>query len=166
MMIIDIVWNLPRLKPVPTRHLEQIDGVAIHHSGDEGNPDSWATYHTRPPDKGGPSWGPGATIGYHAAVMRSGLAYKTAYDGDQTPGVAGHNHHLLHVVCQGSLGVRPITEEQFASLLWVVRRYASAYAIPPDQVRTHGEWQTDPAWATACPGIGYLGALVRGALKA
>lgn len=164
--MIDIVLRLPRIEPVPKRPLAGIDGIAIHHSGDEGTPQSWARYHTSAPDQNGPDWGPAATIAYHAAVMRDGEAYKCAYDGDQTPGVAWHNGHLLHVVCGGNLAVKPPSEDQFATLLRVIRQYMTAYAIPLERVRTHGEWQDDPAWATACPGIGYLGALVRGALRA
>lgn len=157
----DIVQQLTRIEPVPTRPLEAIDGIAIHHSGDEGTPAGWARYHTTPPDKGGPSWGPANSIGYHAAVMRDGRAYKTAYDRDQTPGVANHNRHLLSIVCQGNFAQTPPTAAQIRTLLEVVRQYASAYGIPIDRVRTHGEWQDDPAWATSCPGIPDLGKHVR-----
>lgn len=160
----DIVQDLPRRNPVPQRSPKDIDGIAIHHTADEGTPWSWARYHTTPPEQGGPSWGPAATIGYHVAVMRSGIVYKTANDQDRTPGVAHHNYHLIHIVLQGDLAVSPPTEQQFRELLKVARQYMDAYAIPVDRVRTHGEWQEDPAWSTSCPGIGYLGALVRGAL--
>lgn len=162
----DIVHDLSRLPPVPQRDRKRIDGIAIHHSADEGTPWSWARYHTTSPDQGGPSWGPAACIGYHAAVMRSGQAYKTANDSDRTPGVANHNGHLLHVVCQGNFVTTPPTEAQFTTLLKVVRTYMQAYAIPIQRVRTHGEWQEDPAWATDCPGVKWLGAIVRGALAA
>lgn len=157
--------TLPRIEPVPTRPTTpaQITGIAIHHSGDEGTPQGWARYHTSPPPPlgTGPSWGPAATIGYHAAAMRDGAGYKTAYDRDITPGVAYHNVYLIHIVCQGNLAKLPPTAAQLLTLLRLIRRYMIAYAIPIDRVRTHAEWQYDPAWATACPGIPDLGKHVR-----
>jgi hypothetical protein len=159
----DIVITLPRIEPVPTRPTtsNQIDGIAIHHSADLGNPQTWSVYHTTPPADGGPSWGPANTIGYHAAVMRDGSSYKCAYDRDITPGVAGHNHHLIHIVLQGNLAKQPPTAEQIRELLKVIPQYQAAYAVPIDRVRTHGEWQDDPKWATACPGIPDLGKHIR-----
>jgi len=159
--LLDIVLQLSRVEPVPTRPLAAIDGIAIHHSGDEGSPAGWARYHTTTPEVGGPSWGPATTIGYHAAVMRDGTTYKTARDSDQTPGVANENFHLLHVVNQGNLAQTPPTAAQIRALLEVLHVYMAAYAIPVDRVRTHGEWQTDPAWATSCPGISDLGKHIR-----
>lgn len=164
--LIDLVVALPRSAQVPQRDRKAIDGIAVHHSGDEGGPQGWARYHTTPPDQGGPDWGPCACIGYHAAILRDGRAFKTANDSDRTAGVANHNTHLLHIVCQGNLAQTPPTEIQFAQLLRAVRQYMTAYAIPIERVRTHGEWQDDPAWATSCPGISALGTLVRGALAA
>lgn len=164
----DIVFALPRIIPIPQRSVDDIDGIAIHHSGDEGNPWSWAKYHTSPPHKGGPSWGPGHTIGYHSAIMRSGMVYKTALDQDRTPGVAHHNYHLLHIVCQGDLTQQAPTQAQFESLLRTIYQYQGSYytRITTGRIRTHEEWQDDPDWATFCPGISYLGVLVRGAIDA
>lgn len=160
-----IVAQLARVTPVPTRPTSAIDGIAVHHSADEGNPTSWARYHTTAPEKGGPSWGPANTIGYHAAVMRDGTCYKTAYDGDQTPGVAYHNRHLLHFVLQGNLAKTPPTAAQIRGLLGVLRIYMNAYNIPIDRVRTHSEWQDHPEWATSCPGISQLGEHIRFMLR-
>lgn len=163
----DIVQDLPRTEPVPTRPTTpaQITGIAIHHSGDEADPKLWAWYHTTPPDQGGAPWGPAATVGYHAAVMRNGESFKTAYDQDVTPGVAHKNKFLIHVVLQGNLAKTPPTPAEIRALLQVVRQYQAAYAIPVERVRTHGEWQDDPAWATSCPGIPDLGTHIRFALQ-
>lgn len=157
----DIVLQLPRIEPVPTRPLPAIDGIAIHHSADESAPASWARYHTKAPADGGPSWGPANSIGYHSAVMRDGEWFKTAFDRDQTPGVAGHNRRLIHVVLQGNLAKTPPTAAQIRRLMEVLGHYQAGYNIPIDQVKTHSEWQDDPAWATSCPGIPQLGAHIR-----
>lgn len=161
MKTLDIVEQLSRVPPVPTRPLNLIDGIAIHHSADEGTPASWAQYHTKAPADGGPSWGPANTIGYHRAVLRDGTVYKTAFDRDQTPGVANHNRHLVHIVLQGNLTKAPPSKEQLLGALSAVREFMTAYGIPIERVRTHGEWQDDPAWATACPGIPDLGKHIR-----
>lgn len=162
----DIVLDLSRINPVPTRPIESIDGIAIHHSGDEGTPQGWARYHTTAPDQGGPSWGPANTIGYHVAILRSGEALKTALDIDRTPGVANHNWHLIHICLQGNMQQRPPTKAQIEQMLVVCRRYMGAYytTITIDRVRTHGEW-ADPGWGTACPGIADLGKHIRFMLK-
>lgn len=157
----DIAMQLPRIEPVTTRPLTAIDGLAIHHAADEGTPQAWARYHTTSPDQGGPSWGPATTIGYHVAIMRDGTVYKCAKDSDQTPGVANHNRHLIHIVLQGDLTKTQPTPAQIRSLLEVCRQYQGAYAVPTDRVRGHQEWVDDPAWATSCPGIAELGAHVR-----
>jgi len=157
----DIVTQLPRIEPVPTRPLTAIDGIAIHHAADEGTPQAWARYHTSSPENNGPSWGPANSIGYHVAILRGGLAYKCAYDRDQTPGVANENHHLIHVVLQGDFTRTLPDPAQIRTLLVVCRQYQQAYSIPTDRVRGHQEWVTDPVWATGCPGIARLGAHVR-----
>lgn len=158
----NIVYQLKRVEPVPTRSLTEIDGIAIHHAGGGGDPWSWADYHTRTPENGGPSWGPAYTIGYHAVVMLDGTVYKTAFDRDRTPGVANHNRHLLHICLQGDLSKTYPSFEQLRGLMEAIKEYRTAYpAITLDRVRTHGEWQDDPAWATSCPGIPSLGHFVR-----
>jgi len=163
----DIVLELRRLDPVPTRALTLIDGIALHHSGDEGSPYSWARYHTSSPAQHGPSWGPANSIGYHVAVMRNGDTFKTAYDRDRVPGVAWHNDHLIHLVCQGNFARIGPGRVQLESLLRVVQHYRRGYPkITVGAVRTHSEWQTAPEWATACPGIGDLGRVVRFLLDA
>lgn len=162
----DIVYDLPRNEPVTTRPLSAIDGIAIHHSDDMGDPWIWARYHTTPPDQGGPSWGPAATIGYHVAVMRDGTVYKCARDMDKTPGVANHNWHLIHIVCQGNFSESsPPPADQVVHLLATIQAYRAAYAIPIERVKGHTEWVDDPAWATTCPGFPGFGQMIRSMLK-
>lgn len=154
-----------------TRAIADLDGIAVHHTVSGGDWGSFALDRTdeervnhalaidawhRSLDYGG--------IGYDKLIFANGLITYHGPLTQQRAGVAHHNRHLVSFAYVGDLTDGRPTDEALASGAWLIADYwrqigEGQFGYPPGlfrvPVKGHTDWNTDPAWATACPGRGY-----------
>lgn len=147
-----------------TRSLEQIIGIAVHHTVSGGDWGSLALdrtdeervnhalaidrWHTAPNN----DWG---GIGYTNLIFASGLITSHGEFTQQRAGVAYHNHELISFAFVGDFSSSVPTSAAMESAVWLCRSYRRMILKPDLPVKGHRHWVTDPAWATACPGNNY-----------
>jgi N-acetylmuramoyl-L-alanine amidase len=99
------------------------------------------------------------SVGYHKLVSEDGSVETLATDDKITNGVAGHNHHSIHICYKGGLkGVDTRTEAQKETLKKLVKEYKKKY--PTAFVLGHRDLSPDlnkdgkitkNEWVKICP---------------
>ena len=119
------------------RRIEQITQIIVHHTADNGTPESVAHYHVA--EKGWPG------IGYHFMIDKSGQIYQTNDIDTVSYHVANMNTISLGVTCIGNFEIDEPTPAQVESLKWII---GAAKAVIGDvAVFGHRDKGT-----TLCPG--------------
>ena len=143
--IVDIVEQLPKHpeKTYPTRELEEITHIAIHHSAAPANvpPEQVARYHVE--RKGWPG------IGYHFYIMPDGTIYQTNYLTTMSNHVFMNNRYSVGICLAGNFSENLPTPAQLNSAATLTAWLMEQLNIPIENVWGHKEY---PEQNTSCPG--------------
>lgn len=132
------------------RSLDDIDGIAIHHTTTN-NLEATAAWTARPKAEGGKGY---PSLQYHFWVAADGEIF---YCVDLGQGVwhdhCGDKNTHISVGMAGRLDVAPPPQAQLQATAWLVAHLCRQFALTVEQVNGHQEW----AWKhsrvkTACPG--------------
>lgn len=115
--VIDISKTLPHgATPYRKRDLDQIEQIVVHHSADNGTPDTIAGFHTAPKPNGH-GW-PG--VGYHFLIDKSGQIYKGNNLDVVSYNVANQNTKTVGICCIGNYEVDIPSQATVDSLKWLI----------------------------------------------
>lgn len=145
----NVVDKLPRHpdKQYPTRPLEQVTHIAIHHSAAPANIslERIARYHVE--DHGWPG------IGYHFYIAPDGTIYKTNEITTLSNQVYANNHYTLGICVAGNFSDVVPTPAQLDAAARLVAWLTQELNIPLENVKGHKEY---PENTTQCPGVQWL----------
>jgi hypothetical protein len=111
--VIDISKSLPHgATPYRKRQLDQIEQIVVHHSADNGTPESIAGYHVN--EK---KW-PG--VGYHFLIDKSGQIYKGNNLDVVSYNVANQNTKTVGICCIGNYEEDTPSAATVESLKWLI----------------------------------------------
>jgi hypothetical protein len=137
-------------------HIDLMNGVqriTVHHTAGAIQTDGWRMtanelenireFHagTRPGDR---NW---ADIAYHFAVDRAGRVWQARPLAYQGAHARGNNEHNLGIVLLGNFETQAASAAQLTALTNFIGFLRQIYAVPLEQVFTHGELGD-----TSCPG--------------
>jgi N-acetyl-anhydromuramyl-L-alanine amidase AmpD len=145
---IDIVNDLPRssTSTYPTRTLNQIDTIIVHHSAvpstaTGATPEGYARFHITSPNYGYPA------IAYHVVIQPDGKAYLTNYLETISYHVGALNTSAVGVVLTGNFDNENITNVQKNTLInvlkWIQRKVGR-------KLKIHGHYRYANK---TCPGM-------------
>jgi N-acetyl-anhydromuramyl-L-alanine amidase AmpD len=134
--VVHIQYQLPKKSAYKKRALAAINQIVIHHSADNGTPESIASYHV---SKGWPG------IGYHYVIAKDGTVYHTNDIDEASYNVAQQNTRSLGICLIGNYEKDTPPDQQVASLKWLVK--ALRNIVGAIEVVGHRD-----RVATACPG--------------
>lgn len=140
MKVIDVKDKLPKhsSKRYSTRPLSAIYYIAVHHSLTDDIPGgkdvyAFARYHVDHLD-----W-PG--IGYHYVIDADGTVYKTNAADIKSYHVGKHNQSALGICLVGDFRDYDPPEEQYNSLVKLLKSLKDAYNITNENIKGHSEFE-------------------------
>ena len=111
--VIDIVDSLPKgATAYRKRTIDQIKQIVVHHSADNGTPETIAGYHVN-----GHKW-PG--VGYHFLIDKAGQIFKGNEIDTVSYNVANQNTKTLGICCIGNYEEDVPTEATIEALKWLI----------------------------------------------
>lgn len=136
--VINIIDSLPHgATPYRKRRIDQIEQIVVHHSADNGTPESIAGYHVN--TKGWPG------VGYHFLIDKTGQIFKGNDIDTVSYNVANQNTKTLGICCIGNYEVDTPSATTIAALKWLIGSVKAVIGDKP--VIGHRDVGT-----TACPG--------------
>jgi hypothetical protein len=134
----DLRGKLPQRGEYPTRSMDRVDGIVIHHSATRGQSlRSMAEFHVEQRGWNG--------IGYHYAVGWDGTIFHLNDAERLTNHTAGANSRNIGVVMVGNLHDNPVPQAQRDAVRNLVYYLREVHAI--HRVQPHRAFKS-----TACPG--------------
>lgn len=135
----NIINQLPSAGSYPTRDLNQITDIVIHHSAwDDANAFDYANLHVS--DRGWPG------IGYHYVIDQDGTINQTNSLNTASYHVQGYNTQAIGICISGDLDQHPMTASQKRSVKKIIRylriRFGKKLIVKP-----HKDYKS-----TDCPG--------------
>jgi len=111
--VIDIIDKLPKgATAYRKRRVDQIEQIVVHHSADNGTPESIAGYHVNHH-----KW-PG--VGYHFLIDKTGQVFKGNEIDTVSYNVANQNTKTLGICCIGNYEVDTPSDATVAALKWLL----------------------------------------------
>ncbi|MCI4671514.1 MAG: N-acetylmuramoyl-L-alanine amidase [Bacteroidia bacterium] len=141
----DLVDRLPKgAGSYKTRRLSDIKTLVLHHSSDpNGDPFSYAAFHTRPELSGGRGW-PG--IGYHYIIQPNGVIYKCNRHRTISYHVKNGNSDKLGICFTGNFNVDHPTQAQIIAGKFLLN-YLRLTIPSVKHIGVHRDYTN-----TSCPG--------------
>ena len=136
--IIQVYHDLPRKGSYPSRSLEQIQQIIIHHSASPYHrAEDFARWHIA---RGWPG------IGYHFVIEKDGRILQSNPLTTISNGASGENTKSIHIVLSGNFDVEKPSKQQLKSLKRLTKHLQDQLkrTLPISGHRDHGQ--------TACPG--------------
>lgn len=134
--VLHVQYQLPKKTAYKKRALAAITQIVVHHSADNGTPQSIASYHV---SKGWPG------IGYHYVIAKDGTVHHTNDIDEASYNVAQQNTRSLGICLIGNYEKDTPPDNQVAALKWLVKTLRAV--IGDVDVVGHRD-----RVATACPG--------------
>lgn len=135
MEIIKYMYRRPQY--LDTNRLEQIDSIAVHHTGNDNSIDTNTDYHM---DSNGWAWN-----GYNYYLVNDEI-YEVRGFNFKGAGVKHENHHVISIAVQGNYNTKIPSQNVIDNLQWLCNHLKQK--VPSiKEINGHNKWNQ-----TSCPG--------------